>query len=249
MSIVADATTRVLRSRFAAALAKWQPTRGMAADGPAILGGDFNAELATGDFDKLSEGSLVAASAADAASGAFSYIKGPRSLIDHIFLSPNLADRFGAQDYFIIAAEKTLALDSNFTAAQGLKGYVYALQGNIEPARAALRQCRVHDCADAAPAFLGYAYAVRGNRAEAMRHVERLEARWRARGAQSGGATRIAAIYAGLGERDRALDWLEKGVEGGENSLYLGIDPEFRPLHAEPRFRALLARLRLPEVP
>ena len=149
----------------------------------------------------------------------------------------------------IIAAEKTLALDSNFTAAQGLKGYVYALQGNIEPARAALRQCRVHDCADAAPAFLGYAYAVRGNRAEAMRHVERLEARWRARGAQSGGATRIAAIYAGLGERDRALDWLEKGVEGGENSLYLGIDPEFRPLHAEPRFRALLARLRLPEVP
>jgi DNA/RNA endonuclease G (NUC1)/V8-like Glu-specific endopeptidase len=73
-----------------------------------IIGGDFNAELATEDFDNLSQDGLVPISAADEDGGAFSYIKGPKSLIDHIFLSPNLAQRFGAQDFFIIAAEKTI---------------------------------------------------------------------------------------------------------------------------------------------
>ena len=50
---------------------------------------------------------MVPLSAEDAAGGAFSYIKGPRSLIDHIFVSPNLAARYGAEDYFVVAAERT----------------------------------------------------------------------------------------------------------------------------------------------
>ncbi|HZN35641.1 MAG TPA: DNA/RNA non-specific endonuclease, partial [Pirellulaceae bacterium] len=73
-----------------------------------IFGGDFNAELATDDFDALVTGGMVPISATDEAGGAFSYIKGPRSLIDHIFLSPNLAERYGAQDFFIVAADRTL---------------------------------------------------------------------------------------------------------------------------------------------
>lgn len=72
-----------------------------------IIGGDFNAELATMDFDNLIADGLVPVSAADEQGGAFSYVKGPKSLIDHIFLSPNLAQRFGATDYFIVAADKT----------------------------------------------------------------------------------------------------------------------------------------------
>src|SRR5262249_17238766 len=72
-----------------------------------LIGGDFNAELDTGDFNNLSAGGMVPASAGDEQAGAFSYVKGPRSLIDHIFLSPNLAQRFGATDYFIVAADRT----------------------------------------------------------------------------------------------------------------------------------------------
>lgn len=73
-----------------------------------MIGGDANAELGTGDFANLTDGGLVAASAADEAAGAFSYVKGPKSLIDHIFLSPNLADRSGADGFFIVAADKTI---------------------------------------------------------------------------------------------------------------------------------------------
>jgi DNA/RNA endonuclease G (NUC1) len=76
------------------------------AGGDWIIGGDFNAELATDDFAKLSKGGMVPASAVDELDGSISYIKGPKSLIDHIFLSPNLAKRYGPKDYFIVAAEK-----------------------------------------------------------------------------------------------------------------------------------------------
>jgi DNA/RNA endonuclease G (NUC1)/V8-like Glu-specific endopeptidase len=71
-----------------------------------VIGGDANASLDSGDFDNLTNAGLVAASAEDAEGGAFSYIKGPRSLIDHVFVSPNLASEAG-DGFFIVAAERT----------------------------------------------------------------------------------------------------------------------------------------------
>jgi endonuclease/exonuclease/phosphatase family metal-dependent hydrolase/V8-like Glu-specific endopeptidase len=73
-----------------------------------VLGGDYNAELASDDFKDLLSAQMVALSAQDEAGGAMSYVKSPKSLIDHIFLSANLAKTYGADDYFIVAAEKTI---------------------------------------------------------------------------------------------------------------------------------------------
>lgn len=72
-----------------------------------IFGGDANAPLGSGDFANLTEAGLVAVSAEDAESGAFSYIKGPQSLIDHVFISPNLATTVPTE-FFIVAAENTI---------------------------------------------------------------------------------------------------------------------------------------------
>jgi hypothetical protein len=44
----------------------------------------------------------------------------------------------------------------------------------------------------------------------------------------------------GLADPGRALDWLERAVGPDMYVAYLGIDPTFRSLHAEPRFRTLL---------
>ncbi|MGY2901007.1 lysozyme family protein/endonuclease/exonuclease/phosphatase family metal-dependent hydrolase/predicted regulator of Ras-like GTPase activity (Roadblock/LC7/MglB family) [Bradyrhizobium sp. URHC0002] len=73
-----------------------------------VLGGDFNSELAADDFGSLLQADFVPLSAQDEQSGAFSYIKSPKSLIDHIFLSPNLAHRAGDDSYFIVAKEKSV---------------------------------------------------------------------------------------------------------------------------------------------
>lgn len=96
---------RKMASKILAAAVQKKIEEGASADW--IIGGDFNAELATTDFDNLIADGLVPVSAEDEQGGAFSYVKGPQSLIDHIFLSPNLAQRFGATDYFIVAADKT----------------------------------------------------------------------------------------------------------------------------------------------
>ena len=58
---------------------------------------------------------------------------------------------------------------------------------------------------------------------------------------------RVAQVYVALGDQTRALDWLERGVGTDPYLVYLGIDPTFRPLHAEPRFRVLLKKVGLDE--
>jgi endonuclease/exonuclease/phosphatase family metal-dependent hydrolase len=73
-----------------------------------VLGGDFNAELASQDFQQLLAADLKPMSAADEKVGAFSYIKSPHSLIDHIFLSPNLVQHVNGDGYFIVAKDKSV---------------------------------------------------------------------------------------------------------------------------------------------
>ncbi len=79
------------------------------ADADWIIGGDFNAELASDDFSKLSDGKFTPLTATDADQGSFTYLKRPyRSLIDHIFVSKNLATTYGPNDVFIVAAEREI---------------------------------------------------------------------------------------------------------------------------------------------
>lgn len=101
---------RQLASRVLAAVVNKMIKDGEDADW--VLGGDINAPLASGDFDQLSNAGLVAVSRQDADAGAISYIKGPKSLIDHIYLSPNLAERFGDADFSklftVVSAEQEI---------------------------------------------------------------------------------------------------------------------------------------------
>jgi DNA/RNA endonuclease G (NUC1)/V8-like Glu-specific endopeptidase len=73
-----------------------------------VIGGDYNAPLASEDFSKLISGGMVPLSAGDEEGGAFSYVKGPLSMLDHIFLSPTLAQTHGADDFFIVAHDKEI---------------------------------------------------------------------------------------------------------------------------------------------
>lgn len=78
------------------------------ADADWVIGGDFNAELASQDFDALQQGGLVPISAGDEGNGEISYVKSPfKSMIDHIFLSPNLAQQYGEDSFVVVAAERT----------------------------------------------------------------------------------------------------------------------------------------------
>ena len=59
----------------------------------------------------------------------------------------------------------------------------------------------------------------------------------------------IAVLYAGLGDRERALRWLEEAYRRHEATVnYAAVDPTLDVLRNEPRFTALLENLGLPVV-
>jgi TolB-like protein len=58
----------------------------------------------------------------------------------------------------------------------------------------------------------------------------------------------LALAYVMAGDKERALEWLEKGFELHDaNMAYLGF-PGFNGLRPDPRFRDLLRRMKLPEL-
>ncbi len=57
----------------------------------------------------------------------------------------------------------------------------------------------------------------------------------------------IAAVYAGLGENDKAFATLETGYNGHSSQFnWLKVDPRLDPLRSDPRFEDLLRRMGLP---
>jgi TolB-like protein/tRNA A-37 threonylcarbamoyl transferase component Bud32/Tfp pilus assembly protein PilF len=60
------------------------------------------------------------------------------------------------------------------------------------------------------------------------------------------GAYNIAQIYAYRGEADKTFEWLDRAYSQRDPGMvYLKVDPMFRTLAADPRFKAMLVRMRL----
>ncbi len=56
----------------------------------------------------------------------------------------------------------------------------------------------------------------------------------------------LALIYVGLGEKEQALNLLEKAYEERYPWLiHLSVEPRLDPLRSEPRFKALVSRIGL----
>ncbi len=57
----------------------------------------------------------------------------------------------------------------------------------------------------------------------------------------------IAQLYAVLGEKERALEWLERDYQSGDRTLWFSYQsPAFDSLRKDPRFRSMLRRMNLP---
>jgi TolB-like protein/Tfp pilus assembly protein PilF len=93
-------------------------------------------------------------------------------------------------------------------------------------------------------AILGFAYAKAGRTTEAHQILEELHSINQTTYVP---AWIFALIYAGLGETDKALDWLDRGVdEGNHMNLFIVRYPIIhKPLHSHPRYKALLRKMNL----
>ena len=60
----------------------------------------------------------------------------------------------------------------------------------------------------------------------------------------------IGTLFTRAGENDKALEWLEKAYQARDQNMpYLGVDPIFDTLRADPRYKDLLRRMNLPSAP
>jgi len=143
-----------------------------------------------------------------------------------------------AEDEF----RKILELDPNSAFAHGGIGVLQARKGMHETAISESRRA-----VDLAPdnvgalSDLGYVYAVAGRRADARKIIEDLLHKAATRPVSS---HYIACIYAGLGEKALAMEWLEKAYQ--ENSQWLchiKFDPQLDILRGDPHFADLLRRI------
>lgn len=90
---------------------------------------------------------------------------------------------------------------------------------------------------------LGNAYARAGQADAARRTIAQLENDVRKSGV---GRYEIALVYAGLGDRNNAFQWLEEAYRVHDVGLvYLKVDPCLDPLRSDPRFDDLLRRVGL----
>jgi TolB-like protein/DNA-binding winged helix-turn-helix (wHTH) protein/Tfp pilus assembly protein PilF len=171
--------------------------------------------------------------------------------LDPLSLSANTEVGYAfywAREYDQAIAEfrKTLDLDPGYARAYFGLGRAHLAKGMHEEAIQALRKgVGLYSGSQTPDGFLGYAYAMAGERDEALRMADGLKRLWKQRDPDA--AYELARAYAGLGDRDRALEWLDKAYQERYPSVrVVRIDPQLDGLRSDPRFQDLLRRMNFP---
>ena len=137
---------------------------------------------------------------------------------------------------------KALELDPGFAVGHRCLGRAHMLAGRYEEALAAYRRAAELVPTDlGTQSSLGQTYARAGNRRAAQRILDTLLTLSKTRYVSP---RDVAYLYASLGDRDNALDWLERAVEV-KAPWIVGIytAPEMDSLRSDPRFVRLLRRM------
>ncbi len=140
---------------------------------------------------------------------------------------------------------KMLELDPNFSGTHRLLGLQYARMGRYPEAIQELQTVRHIVGPDDSYGLevLGYVYAKSGQKEEAVKILNRLIALSKQGSSLS---TEIAMVYTGLGEKEKALAWLERACDGRSTTVTtINVDPEWDTLRGDPRFTGLLKKMGL----
>ena len=149
-------------------------------------------------------------------------------------------------DQAIEQLRNTIDMDPDFILPHLVLGQAFEQKRAYDQAIAELRRAsELSQNSPPALAALARTYAVSGRTAEARNLLDQLMQQSKK---QYVSPFYVAIVYAGLGENDRALDWLEKAYGDHSNAIiFLKVDPQMDTLRASPRFHELQRKLRLPD--
>jgi len=136
---------------------------------------------------------------------------------------------------------KVLEMNPNFGMAHLYLGWALREQGRFDEAIAEIQTAISLGVGQGGLVNLGYTYAVAGRRDAAERIISELMGLAKQRYVSPAA---VACIYAGLGKKDQAFEWLEKSYqEHGWDMLSLKIHPMLDGLKSDPRFSDLVRRV------
>jgi TolB-like protein/Tfp pilus assembly protein PilF len=145
-------------------------------------------------------------------------------------------------DQAIAQLQRTLTLDNKFGYTHWNLGEAFYLRGDTAAAIAEYQKARTLDDDPQIVALLGRAYADTGKKDQALELLRELEAR----------ATQqfvrgylIAVVYIGLGDKTKAIDYLEREYQNHDNidTAWIRADPMLDPLRGDPRFEAFAEKI------
>jgi tetratricopeptide (TPR) repeat protein len=151
----------------------------------------------------------------------------------------------GRYDQTIEACRRALPLDPGFMLVHVYLGGAYSQKNAHAEAEEELR--KADELSGGGERYLvAWACARSGKRAEAIRILTR--ASGVPVGAPQPKASDFALVYAALGDTDQAMIWLEKAYQEREYQLVRAkVDPRLNPLRSDPRFQALLDKMKFPK--
>jgi eukaryotic-like serine/threonine-protein kinase len=140
--------------------------------------------------------------------------------------------------------KQSIELDPSFAPGYAWAGLTCDLMNNQTEARSQLEKAvELSGRSNETISYLGYFFGKRGMRDEALKLLKENEERYRT---GKGAAYNIARIYAGLGDKENVLKWLQQDISDHSTwSNSLVTDFVWDNVRTEPRFIALLRKMGL----
>ncbi len=157
-------------------------------------------------------------------------------------------DYFTARRYdeAIAQLRKTIEMDPRFYLAHWDLGVALQLKGQLNEAIAEYRKAIELNDDPYVLALLGQAYARAGQQEEAQKILARLSEEAKSRYVH---AYSFALIYLALGDKERAIDEMERAYRerAAGDVFFIKVDPLLDGLRGNPRFEALMQKVFAPK--
>ena len=165
-------------------------------------------------------------------------------------ISQNFAQMLQKKNDYAAATDvsrRIIELDPKFPGGHFTLGWSYLRTGRNDEALASFQTASELTQRDSNRiSEVGLAFAMLGRNREAQQIIDELETRYTQNLSRG---TDLATIYAALGEKDKAFEWLEKDFAAHSGTLQ-----QYRwtlhsePLRNDPRFNQLIKRMGLPAI-
>ncbi len=147
-------------------------------------------------------------------------------------------------DQAIEALKKTIELDKDYVFAHDILGQAYEQKGMLEEAIVEIEKAvALSNRRTLSLSSLGHVFATAGRLEEAKNILAELNELSRKSYLS---AYDIAIVYTGIGEPDKAFEWLEKAYAEHNGWLnFLNVEPRFDSVRSDPRFAELVKKVGL----